>query len=408
MQISRRAAMRMAGGSAALLAPGVRRARAAEPVRIGSLTDLSGASSVDSGMPTVYSAQMAIEDFGGEVLGRKVELLFGDDQNKPDIGLGLARKWLDEQGAAAVISNTLSSTGLGVKQMCEARQRVFMVGSSGSSAFTQAECSPLTVAFGVNTYSMPKGVVSALLKQGLDSWFFITSDYAFGHALEADASSFVQQGGGKLLGSVQCPIATSDYSSFLLQAQNSGAKVIGLAVQGIDFENLVKQAAEFGIGKMGQTLAGLFALENQVTGAGLANAGGMATSAAFYWDMNDDTRAFAKRMMQRTGGVPPNGVQVAGYSATLHFLRAVQAAGTTDGPAVVAQMKRMPINDFYSKAVVIREDGQALRPMYLMRVKTPAESTSRYDVFKVAGEVPPDQAWRPLSQSECPFVRKKA
>lgn len=407
MRISRRGVLRTGGlALPALCAPALlRSAWAAEPVRIGSLADLSGPTSTDTGMPTVYSAQMAIEDFGGEVLGRKVELLWADDQNKPDVGLGLARRWLDEQGASAIISNTISSTAIGVKRLCEERQKAFLVGTSASSVFTQEECSPFTVVFGVNTYSMPKGVVSALVAQGRDSWFFITADYAFGHALEADSSRFVTQAGGKVLGAVRSPVASTDYSSFLLQAQASGAKVIGVAVQGNDFQNLIKQAVEFGLGKRGQILAGLFVLENQIIGAGLENASGMAAAGAFYWDTDDATRAYAKRMMERTGGVPPNGVQIAAYSAARHFLRAVQAAGTTDGPAVVAQMKRTPIDDFWSKGVKVREDGQALRPMHLMRVKSPAESKSKYDVFKIEGEVSPEDSWRPLSQSACPFIR---
>jgi len=380
----------------------IRPARAAEPVRIGVIADLNGPSSGDTGMAAIHSAQLAVQDFGGKVLGRDV------DQGKPDVGLSVVRNWLDQQGAATVIGNTISSEGIGLKGLCEDRKRPFLVGTSASSAFTQEQCSPFTVVFGVNTYSMPKGVVSALLAKGLDTWFFITADYAFGHTLEADSSEFVRAGGGKILGSVKSPQATADYSSFLLQAQASGAKVIGLAVQGFDFENLVKQASEFGFGRKGQqTLAGLFVLENQVSGAGLENAGGMVASGAFYWDMNDATRTYARRLMERTGGVPPNGVQVAPYSAALHFLRGVEAAGTTNGPEVVAAMKRLRINDFWSKDVEIREDGQALRPMYLFRVKTPAESRSKYDVYTLAGEVPAEQAWRPLTESGCPFIRKR-
>lgn len=408
MPIPRRGVLQAAGLAVpALCTPSlIRPARAADPVRIGSLADLSGSSSTDTGMPTVYAAQMAIQDFGGEVLGRKVELLWADDQSRPDVGLALARKWLDEDGASALISNSLSSIGIGMKHLCEERRKAFLVGTSASSTFTQEQCSPFTVVFGVNTYSMPKGLVSALVAKGGDSWFFITADYAFGYALEADSTGFVTAAGGKVLGSIRCPIATADYSSFLLQAQGSGAKVIGLAVQGVDFQNLVKQAAEFGLGQRGQTVAGLFVLDNQIIGAGLENAAGMAAAGAFYWDMNPATRAFAKRMMERTGGMPPNGVQVAPYSAAMHFLRAVQAAGTTNGPEVVAQMKRMPIEDFWSKGVAVREDGQAMRPMHLMRVKSPAESTSTYDVFKMEGEVAAADAWRPLEQSACPFIRK--
>ena len=402
MIASRRTLMTAALAAPALLG----KAAAASPVRIGSLSDLSGPTSTDSGMMTVYSAQLAIEDFGPTVLGRPIELLFADDQNKADIGSVIARKWLDEDGASTIISNSFSPLGLAVKRMCEDRKKPFLIGSTASSAFTQAECSPFTVAFGVNTYSMPKAVVSALLRQKLDSWFFITTDYTFAHMLEADASSFVTAAGGRIVGSIRSPIGNPDFSAQLLQAQASGAKVIALAVQGIDFQNVVKQAAEFHVTKTGQTVAGLYTLDNQIIGAGLENTAGMSASSAFYWDMNDETRAYTQRIMKKSGGVAPTVAQVAGYSAMLHYLRAVQSAGTLEGPAVVAAMKATPIHDFWSKNVKIREDGQALRPMYLMRVKTPAESKSKYDIFEIKSSIPPEDAWKPLSESACPFIRK--
>ena len=408
METSRRSFLTTGAAVTTLAMPGITRgARAAAPVRIGTLADLSGAASTDTGPITIYAAQLAIDDFGGNVLGRPIELLTIDDQNSPDIGVSTARKWLDADGASAIVSNTLSSIAINVKKLCEDRQKVLLIGTSASSIFSQEECSHASVIFGVNTYCMPKGVVSAVLKQGLDTWFFITADYAFGHALEADASNFVTQGGGKVLGSVRAPTHGADYSSYLLQAQASGAKVIGLAVQGTDFQNLVKQATEFGLRKSGVTVAGLFVLDNQIIGTGMDNTAGMVASGAFYWNMNDDTRAFAKRIMQKSGGVAPNGVQAAPYNAMLHFLRAVEAAGTLDGPAVVAKMKQMPIDDFWSKKVSIREDGQAMRPMYLMQVKTPAESTFKYDIFKVQGEISPQDSWKPLTQSACPFIIKK-
>jgi branched-chain amino acid transport system substrate-binding protein len=253
---------------------------------------------------------------------------------------------------------------------------------------------------------MPKAVVSALLKKKLDTWFFITTDYTFAHALEADASSFVTAGGGKIIGAVRSPIGNPDFSAQILQAQASGAKVIALAVQGIDFQNVVKQAAEFHVARSGQTVAALYTLDNQIIGAGLENTAGMSASTAFYWDMDADTRAFTRRIMKKSNGVAPTVAQVAGYSAMLHYLRAVQVAGTLDGPAVVAAMKAAPVSDFWSRNVKIREDGQALRPMLLMQVKTPAESKSRYDIFEIKGTIRPEDAWKPLSESACPFIRK--
>ena len=413
--LSRRTMLLAAGGGAALVAPLVvplaapaliRSAAAASPVRIGSLADLSGPTSTDSGMMTIYSAQLAIEDFGPTVLGRPIELLTADDQNKADVGSVIARKWLDEDGASTIISNSFSPLGLAVKRMCQDRQKPFLMGSTASSAFTQAECSPFTVAFGVNSYSMPKAVVTAMLEQKLDTWFFITTDYTFAHALEADASSFVTAAGGKIIGAIRSPIGNPDFSAQLLQAQASGAKVIGLAVQGSDFQNVVKQAFEFHITKSGQKVAALYTLDNQIIGAGLQNTANMSASSAFYWDMNDETRAYSQRIMKKSGGVPPTVAQVAGYSAMLHYLRAVQASGTLDGPTVVAAMKATPINDFWSKNVKIREDGQAMRPMYLMRVKTPEESKSKYDIFEIKATIPPEDAWKPLSESACPFIRK--
>jgi branched-chain amino acid transport system substrate-binding protein len=408
-QASRRSVLkRSAALATTLAAPALlRTARAVEPVRIGSLADLSGPSSTDSGPISIYSAQLAIEDFGGQVLGRPVELLTIDDQNNPDVGIGAARKWLDDDGASAIISNTLSSIAISIKKLCEDRKKVLLLGITGSSIFSQEECSPMMAIFGVNSYCMPKGVVTALLKQGLDTWFFISADYTFGHSLEKDATNFVRQGGGTVLGSVSFPTHSTEYSSYLLQAQASGAKVIGLAVQGTDFENLVKQAAEFQLAKFGVTIAGLFVLDNQIIGAGLNNTAGMVASGPFYWNMNDATRAFAKRIMQRSGGVAPNNVQAVPYSATMHYLRAVQAAGTLDGPTVVATMKEIPINDFWSSNVRIRDDGQALRPLYLMQVKSPAASTSKYDIYDIRGEIPPDEAWKPLSESACPLITRK-
>jgi len=408
-QASRRSVLkRSATLATTLAAPALlRTARAVEPVRIGSLADLSGPSSTDSGPISIYSAQLAIEDFGGQVLGRPVELLTIDDQNNPDVGIGAARKWLDDDGASAIISNTLSSIAISIKKLCEDRKKVLLLGITGSSIFSQEECSPMMAIFGVNSYCMPKGVVTALLKQGLDTWFFISADYTFGHSLEKDATNFVRQGGGTVVGSVSFPTHSTEYSSYLLQAQASGAKVIGLAVQGTDFENLVKQAAEFQLAKFGVTIAGLFVLDNQIIGAGLNNTAGMVASGPFYWNMNDATRAFAKRIMQRSGGVAPNNVQAVPYSATMHYLRAVQAAGTLDGPTVVATMKEIPINDFWSSNVRIRDDGQALRPLYLMQVKSPAASTSKYDIYDIRGEIPPDEAWKPLSESACPLITRK-
>ncbi len=404
--ISRRTIL-LTAGSASLAAPAIlRSAAAASPVRIGSLADLSGPTSTDSGMMTVYSAQLAIEDFGPQVLGRPIELLTADDQNKSDIGSVIVRKWLDEDGASAIISNSFSPLGLAIKRMCEDRKKPCLLGATASSAFTQAECSPFTIVFGVNSYCMPKAVVSALLEQKQDTWFFITTDYTFAHALEAVASSFVTAGGGKIIGGVRSPIGNPDFSAQLLQAQASGAKVIGLAVQGIDFQNVVKQATEFHVTRSGQTVAALYTLDNQIIGAGLENTAGMSASSAFYWDMDDETRAFTKRIMKKSNGVAPTVAQVAGYSAMLHYLRAVQAAGTLDGPAVVAAMKATPINDFWSHNVKVREDGQALRPMYLMRVKTPAESKTKYDIFEIKGTIRPEDAWKPLSESACPFIRK--
>jgi branched-chain amino acid transport system substrate-binding protein len=407
-RLSRRTLLSGAGSfSAGIAAPAIlRTAAAAEPVRIGSLADLSGPTSTDSGMMTIYTAQLAIEDFGPQVLGRPIELLTADDQNKADVGSVIARKWLDDDGASAIISNSFSPLGLAVKRMCEDRKRPFLMGSTASSAFTQAECSPFTVAFGVNSYCMPKAIVSALLKKNLDTWFFITTDYTFAHTLEADARSFVTAGGGNIIGAVRSPIGNPDFSSQILQAQASGAKVIALAVQGIDFQNAVKQAAEFHVARSGQTVAALFTLDNQIIGAGLENTAGMSASTAFYWDLDDDTRAFTRRIMKKSNGVAPTVAQVAGYSAMLHYLRAVQAAGTLDGPAVVAAMKAATVNDFWSHGVRIREDGQALRPMLLMQVKTPAESKSKYDIFEIKGTISPEDAWKPLSESACPFIRK--
>lgn len=375
-------------------------------VRIGLMADQSGPYADNGGPGSALAIRLAIEDFGGTVLGKKVELLVVDDQNKPDIGSAAARKWIDQDGVDAIIGGSASSIALAVQEIMKERKKPYIIAGTGSSDLTGKACSPMMTQWGFDTYSLPKAAAKALVKQGLDTWYFVTVDYAFGHAWEKDTSAFVTEAGGKVLGSVKHPLGTTDFSSFLLQAQASKAKVIALANAGADFSNTIKQAKEFGITAGGQTIAVLGTTLNVMHGLGLELTQGMQFATPAYWDRNDETRAFAKRYMAAFNNKAPNFIQMSNYSAALHYLKAVQAAGTDEGVAVVAKMKSLPVNDFELKNVTIRADGQVMRPMYLVQVKKPTESKAPYDLYKVLSTVSAEDAWRPLAEGGCTFATK--
>jgi branched-chain amino acid transport system substrate-binding protein len=374
-----------------------------KPVKIGVLSDMSSLYADIGGAGSVAAAQMAVKDFGGKVNGVPIEVISADHLNKPDTGVSIARRWVDEDGVDAIVDVPTSSVALGVQQVLKGK--VFLISGAASSDLTGKACSPTGVHWTYDTYALAHGTGAALVKQGGDSWFFITADYAFGHALQRDTADVVTKAGGKVLGSVDVPLNNADFSSFLLQAQQSKAKIIGLANAGGDTVNSIKQAAEFGIVSGGQRLAGLLVFVSDVNSLGLPTAQGLVLTEAFYWDQNDETRAWSKRFMEQIKK-PPTMVQAGVYGAVTHYLKAMAAAKTEDGPKVVAEMRELPINDFMTKNGKLREDGRVMRDMYLFQVKKPAESKYQFDYYKQLAVIPADQAFRPLSESECPLVKK--
>ncbi|MFY9893606.1 MAG: ABC transporter substrate-binding protein [Xanthobacteraceae bacterium] len=374
-------------------------------VKLGVLNDMSSLYADVSGKGGVVAAQMAAEDFGGKVLGAPIEIIGGDHQNKPDVGAGLARQWIDTDHVDAIVDVPTSSVALAIQEVTREKKRIFLMSGPASSDLTGKACSPYGIHWTYDTYALAHGTGGALVKQGGNTWFFITADYAFGHALERDTGDAVKAAGGKVLGAVNAPLNTQDFSSFLLQAQASKAKVIGLANAGGDTINSIKQASEFGIVAGGQKLAGLLVFLSDIHSLGLKIAQGLTITSAWYWDKDDASRAFAKRFMARNPtGLPPTYIQAGIYTEVTFYLNAIQAAGTDDADKVVAQMRKMKINDFMTKDGWLREDGRVMRDMYLEEVKSPAESKYPFDYLKILATIPPDQAFRPLKEGNCPLV----
>jgi branched-chain amino acid transport system substrate-binding protein len=375
------------------------------PVKIGVLNDMSSVYSDTTGKGSLLAAQMAVEDFGGSVLGKPIEVIGADHQNKPDIGINIARSWYDNDGVDVIADVPNSAVALAVQALTREKDKLFLISGGGSSDLTGSACSPNSMHWTYDTYSQAHGTAGALVKQGLDSWFFITADYAFGHALERDAAAEVERDGGKVLGSVRAPLATADFSSFLLQAQSSKAKVVGLANAGGDTVTAIKQAAEFGLHESGQTMAAMLVGADDIHSLGLRSAQGLVLTEAFYWDLNDETRAFAKRFFERDK-LMPSSYQAGVYSAVLHYLKAVKALGSNETKAVIAKMKATPVNDFFAHNGTIREDGRMVHDMYLLQVKTPAESKGEWDLYKVLKTLPGDEVFRPIDQGGCPLIKK--
>jgi branched-chain amino acid transport system substrate-binding protein len=376
-------------------------------VKLGVLADMSGLYSDLSGIGSVVATQMAAEDFGGMVLGKKIEVVSADHQNKPDIGSNIAREWIDQQGVDAIVDVPVSSIAFAVQQIAKERNRVLLISSSGSSDLTGKSCSPTSVHWTYDTYALAETAGKAMIQQGGDSWFFITADYAFGHALERDTAAIVKANGGTVVGAVRHPQDTADLSSFLFQAQTSKAKVIGLANAGGDTINSIKQANEFGIIRGGQKMIGLLTYISDVHGMGLQYAKGLILASAFYWDLTDETRAWTRRFMERSKKIPTM-ANAGAYGATLHYLKAIKEAGTDEAQAVVRKMKEIPVNDFFTKGGSVREDGRVIRSMYLFQVKSPEESKYPYDYYKLLNTVPGEQAFRPLAEGGCPMIAKKS
>jgi branched-chain amino acid transport system substrate-binding protein len=374
-------------------------------IKIGVMNDMSGLYADIAGPGSVTAAKMAVEDFGAAAKGMKVEVVFADHQNKPDVGSTVARTWYDVDKVDAIFDVPTSSVALAVNQITKDKGRAFIVSGAATSDLTGKACSPNTVHWTYDTWMLANGTGSAIVKTGGDSWFFLTADYAFGHALERDTEAAVIKGGGKVLGKVRHPFPGQDFSSFLLQAQASKAKVIGLANAGGDTINSIKQASEFGIVKGGQNLAGMLVFITDVHGLGLNTAQGLVFTETFYWDLNDQTRAWSKRFAAANGGKYPSMVQAGVYASVLHYLKAVEAAKTDDGTKVVAQMKAMPTDDPLFGKGTIRADGRKIHPAYLVEVKKPAESKGPYDYYKIRATIPADQAFRPLNQGDCPLVK---
>jgi branched-chain amino acid transport system substrate-binding protein len=375
------------------------------PLKLGLLLDMSGPYADITGEGTVTAARMAVDDFGGKALGRPIEIVFADHQNKPDIAASLARQWFDNEGVEAILDVAASAPALAVNEIAKQRGRILVVSGPGVLRLTNEECGPYTVHYAYDNYALAKGTGVATVKAGYDSWFFVTADYVFGRDLERITSAFVKANGGNVLGSVRAPLNTADFSSFLLQAQASPAKVVGLANAGADTINAIKQAAEFGIGKSNQKLAALLLFISDVNSLGLETAQGLLLTSAFYWDLNDETRAWSRRYFEKMKKMPDMD-QAGVYSSILHYLQAVAATGTVDADAVMKMMKTTPINDVFAHNGRIREDGRMVHDMYLFEVKKPSESKERWDDYKLVATIPAEEAFQPLQQSTCPLVKK--
>ncbi|MFL9668075.1 ABC transporter substrate-binding protein [Variovorax sp. AB1(2024)] len=373
-------------------------AQAQEKVKIGFITDMSSLYADVEGKNGALAIQMAIDDFGGKVNGMPIELLQADHQNKADIAASKAREWIDTQGLTMLFGGTSSGTGLAMAKVAQEKKRVFVVNGAGSSALTNEQCSPYTVHYAYDTVALAKGTGSAVIARGDKSWFFLTADYAFGQALEADASKVVKEKGGTVVGSVKHPLNTSDFSSFLLQAQNSKAQVLALANAGGDTQNAIKAAREFGITKT-MKMVGLLVFVTDVHSLGLKNTEGLLLTTSWDWNLDDKTRAFGKRFFEKTKRMPTD-IQAADYSATMTYLKAVQAAKTVDADAVMAQIKKTPIDDFYAKGYV-REDGRFVHDMYLVQVKSPAESKQPWDYYKVVQKLKGEEVFTTKAESKC-------
>jgi branched-chain amino acid transport system substrate-binding protein len=390
-------------GLAAIGLATIAQAQAPAPLRIGVMEGFSGVYG-DLTQGEVEAMQLAIDDFGGKVLGRPIEILQADHQTKPDVGAAIARKWFDVDGVKMITGIGTSSVALAVRKIAQEKGMIDINTGAASADLTGPACSETGAHWVYDTYALAKVTGGAVVKDGGDSWFFLTADYAFGHALERDVTAVVTGSGGKVVGGVRHPLSTQDFSSFLLQAQSSKAKIIGLANAGQDTINAIKQAGEFGIVKSGQRLAGLLVFATDVQALTLPVAQGLVLTEAFYWDLNDETRAWTKRYRAKKDKLPSM-LTIGVYSSTLHYLKAVQAAGTDESKAVMAKMREIPVNDAMTKNGKLREDGRLERDMYLFQVKTPAESKGKDDIYKLLATVPGSEAYRPMKDGKCPFIK---
>jgi branched-chain amino acid transport system substrate-binding protein len=375
-------------------------------VRIGVLTDLSSWGRDNSGPGSVEAAKMAVEEFGPTVLGKPIEIISADHQMKVDVGAQTARGWFDKDNVDAVVDIPNSGIAIAVHNLARERNKIALLSGPGASSLTDELCSPNTVHFTYDTYALSKVTAAAVVKQGGKSWFFVTADYAFGHQLESDATRFIKEMGGTILGSVRHPTNTADFSSFALQAQNSKADVVAFANAGQDTDNAIKQSGEFGLVKGGQKLVGLLMFDTDVHAIGLEAAQGTYLTTASYWNMDEATRAWSKKFFARTKGMPTM-IQTGVYGSVLHYLKAIKAAGTDDPSKVMAKMRELPIEDTFVHGGKLREDGRVIRDMYLARVKKPSESKEPWDYLEIVQTVKGEDAYRPLSESKCPLLKKR-
>ena len=400
-------AIAVVGLSAALMAgdPPASADPQTSPIRLGVLTDMSSLYADNGGQGSVVAAQMAVEDFKGTVLGRKIEVIAGDHQNKADVGSAIARRWIDTENVDAILDVPNSAVALAVQGITRERKKILLATGAATSRLTGDECSNTGIHWTYDTYALSQGTTKAVSRLGAKTWFFVSADYSLGAQLETDSRSVIAAQGGAVVGSVKHPINTPDFSSFLLQAQASKADVIALANAGGDFINTVKQAGEFGITRR-QKLAGLIVFIADIHSLGLQSAQGLLLSSAFYWDLSDQTREWSLRFIKRTNKVPTM-IHAGTYGAVLHYLKAVEKAGTLDGPTVAQTMRAMPVNDFMTTNGKIREDGRLVRDMYLFAVKSPEESKYRFDYYKLLATIPGEEAFRPMEEGGCPLVLKK-
>lgn len=372
-------------------------------VKIGILNDQSGVYADFGGKWSFEAAKMAAEDFGGTVLDAPIEIITADHQNKPDVASNIARQWYDTEQVDAIMELTSSSVGLAVQALSKDKKKITINTGAATSELTGKQCTPYGFHWAYDTHALAVGTGGSLVEQGGDTWYFLTADYAFGYSLEEQTSKFVESKGGKVLGSVRHPLSTTDYSSFLLQAQSSGAKVVGLANAGLDTSNAIKQAAEFGIVAGGQRLAALLFTLAEVHGLGLEAAQGLTLTEGFYWDRDDESREFSKRFFDRTGRMP-NMIQAGTYSAVLQYLKAIKEAGTDETEAVAKKLHEMPVNDVFARNGKVGANGRMIYDMYLMEVKKPDESKAPWDYYKVLATIPGDQAYLKPAESGCPLV----
>ena len=399
--ISRRAALGLLAASPLAL-PHIARAQTA-PIKIGLLSDVSGPYRENGGLGSKAAAELAVEEFGGMVLGRPLQVLQADDQNKADVASELARQWIDTEKVDVLVDGASSAAGLAIEQVSREKKRIYLITSPLSTTMVGKQCSPYAFQFIGHTYALTKGVADTLTRQGGDTWFIIAVDYEVGYALQASFEEFVTSAGGKVLGAVRAPLGTADYSSYLLQAQSSGAKVIGLGLGGADLQNCIKQAAEFGVTKSGQVLATPVLGDVDVLSIGQDSCKGLMLSSSFYWNLSPQTRAWSERYIAKTTKLPMQ-YQASAYAGVLHWLKAVKAAGTLEADTVAPKMRELPVDDMYNKAIKIQPNGSVPLTIYLFQVKPSAQSKERWDLYDLRGTLPSPQAYPPPGLFGCPLV----